>query len=99
MAAGRGSTVVDMEISQIQLEAINASHNEGPIDAGAFAKILNLDTGAAVEAFTDLEERGLMHQGDDGRFSLTSDGAAFHRRREAQASAAVKRATPTWQPR
>jgi len=91
--------VIGMELTQIQAEAIDASHNEGPIDPGPFAKILLLDSEATAEAFANLEDRGLMQRGDDGRFSLTDDGEALHRRRESQASAAVKRATPTWQPR
>jgi Mn-dependent DtxR family transcriptional regulator len=92
-------TVTSMELTQTQVEAIDASHSEGPVAPGPFAKILHLDPEATDEAFANLEERGLMQQGDDGRFSLTADGEALHRRRETQASEAVNRATPTWQPR
>ena len=85
-----------MELTQIQVEAVGASHNEGPIDPGPFAKILQLDDDATAEAFAGLEQRGLMRQEEDGRFSLTADGEALHRRREGRASAAVRRRTPTW---
>jgi Mn-dependent DtxR family transcriptional regulator len=88
-----------MELTQIQVEAIDASSSEGPIDPGPFAKILLLDGRATAEAFAELEQRGLMRQDDDGRFSLTQEGEALHRRWEARALAAVKRRTPTWQPR
>lgn len=97
--AGRGRTVIRMKLTQIQVEAINAARGEGPVDPDSFAKILLLDGPATAEAFAALEQRGLMHQDDDGRFSLTEEGEALHRRWEAQASAAVKRRTRTWQPR
>lgn len=88
-----------MKLTQIQVEAINAARGEGPVDPAPFAKILLLDGPATAEAFATLEQRGLMHQDDDGCFSLTEEGEALHRRWEAEASAAVKRRTPTWQPR
>jgi Mn-dependent DtxR family transcriptional regulator len=88
-----------MELTQIQTEAIDAARREGPIDPGSFARILSLNRPATAEAFATLEQSGLMRQEDDGRFCLTEDGEALHRRWEAQESAAVKRRTPTWQPR
>lgn len=88
-----------MELTQIQVEAIDASSREGPIDPGPFAKNLLLDGPETEEAFAELERQGLMIQGDDGRYSLTGDGVALHRVWEARESAAVKRRTRTWQPR
>lgn len=88
-----------MELTQIQVEAIDAASHEGPVDPDSFARILLLDGPATAEAFAALEQRGLMRQGDDGRFSLTEDGEALRRRWESQESAAVKRRTGTWQPR
>jgi Mn-dependent DtxR family transcriptional regulator len=88
-----------MKLTQIQVEAINAARGEGPVDPEPFAKSLLLNGPATAEAFAALEQRGLMHRDEDGRFSLTEEGQALHRRREAQASAAVKRRTSTWQPR
>jgi Mn-dependent DtxR family transcriptional regulator len=88
-----------MELKQIQVEAINAASREGPVDPGSFAGILSLHRPAAAEAFATLEQAGLMRQEDDGRFSLTEDGEALQRQWELQDSAAVRRRTPTWQPR
>lgn len=88
-----------MKLTQIQVEAIYAARGEGPVDPEPFAKILLLDGPATAEAFAALEQRGLLHQDEDGRFSLTEEGEALNRRWEAQASAAVKRRTSTWQPR
>jgi Mn-dependent DtxR family transcriptional regulator len=88
-----------MELTQIQVEAIDAASREGPFDPGSFARILSLNRPAAAEAFATLEQVGLMRQEDDRRFSLTEDGEALHRRWETQESAAVRRRTPTWQPR
>lgn len=86
-----------MELTQIQVEAINAASREGSIDSGSFARILLLDSSATAEAFTALEQQGLMRHNDDGRFCLTEEGEALHRRWEAEESAEVKRRTPTWQ--
>ena len=97
--ADRGSTVIRMKLTQVQVEAIDAVGGEGPVDPNSFATILLLDGPASVQAFAALEQRGLMHQDDNGCFSLTEDGEALHRRWAAQTSAAVKRRTPTWQPR
>ena len=88
-----------MELSQIQCEAIESASLEGPIEPGAFARGLLHDTDATVAAFASLEQQGLMRQDRDGRFSLTEDGETLQQRRAAEESAAVKRGTPTWQPR
>lgn len=97
--AARPPTIVGMELTQIELEAINAAHSEGSVDPGSFAKILLLDMEGTRKAFAFLEQRRLMQKDEDGRFSLTKEGEALYHRREAQASASVKRRTPTWQPR
>lgn len=99
VSAAPRSTVTGMELTQMQVEAISAASGEGPVDPGSFARVLLLDDRAAVEAFTALEQRGLMRRDDDGCFFLTEDGEELQRRWEAQKSAAVKRRTGTWQPR
>jgi Mn-dependent DtxR family transcriptional regulator len=88
-----------MELTQIQVEAIDAAGREGPVDPGSCAPILLLDVPATAEAFAALKQRGLVRQDDVGCFSLTEDGEALQRRWESQKSAAVKRRTATWQPR
>jgi hypothetical protein len=62
------STVTGMELTQIQVEAIDAASREGPVDPGSFAQILLLDGPVTVEAFAALEQRGLMRQDDVGCF-------------------------------
>jgi predicted transcriptional regulator len=89
-----------MELTQIQLEAVETAHSESVVVPDKMVRLLLLDADDLTAALDGLARAGLMEEQEGGgRYVLTSKGAVTMAERKARESAQVKRAARTWQPR
>jgi hypothetical protein len=87
-----------VQLTQIEVELINAAHSEGQVDPTSFAGLLRHDLGDVETAISGLINRRLLAaEGNASR--LTNQGEAVHRRQGEDNRAAVLRRTGSWQPR
>lgn len=98
-AAASGSTVLGVQLSQIQEEVIDKAHCEGRVDPTSFARLMLHDLDDVQAAINDLVNRGLVVASEGDAYRLTEQGEATHRAQEEAHRAAVVSRIQTWQPR
>jgi Mn-dependent DtxR family transcriptional regulator len=97
VAADSLSTVLRVQLTQIQNAIIGAAHSESQVDPTTFASLLRHDLDDVHAAINDLVNRGLVAPAEDDTFRLTDQGEAVHRAQEDAHRADVISRTGTWQ--